>query len=101
MATIINKHLNLHNTEYNFRQIAKIREKTRKELQPCFDERFMPARVDYNLLGDILRAKHEKIMNKEGKTVKDFNRVSTPVKKINYSIGDFIISLIRKISKLI
>lgn len=100
MESIINKHLNLHNTGYNFRKIAKLREKTRKELQPCIDERFMPARVNYELLGDVLRAKHEAIMNKEGKLVKDFNRKRESV-KADSSLGNFFISLIRKISKII
>lgn len=103
MTTIIKTKLNLDCEEYNYRQLAKIRERVQKELQPCDDERFLPARVNHELLGDVLAAKHERIMISQGKKVKDFNRsrgLKMPEEKIE-NIYDLFLLIYKKTTKAI
>lgn len=100
MATIINTELNLNNSSYNFRQISKLREKHRIEMQPCDDERFLPARVNYDLAGEVLRVKHERAMAIQGKTVKDFNRKKTVSENKNTSLGEILFLIIKTITKI-
>ena len=72
IITIVQEKIDLSG-DYNFRQIAKLREHKREELQPCDDERFLPARLNYDLLGEVLAAKHQMEMKQNGKAVKGYN----------------------------
>lgn len=93
MATILKTEVKL-DENYNFRHIAKLREKAQEDYQPVFDERFRRARVDYKLLGNILLAKHEKILSEEGKKIKDYNKIR-PQRQL-FTI-DHLFSLISKL----
>lgn len=43
--------------KFDFDLIAKIKEAKQHQAQPCYDERYYPARLNYGLYGEVLKAK--------------------------------------------
>lgn len=100
MATILNTEFDLKE-DYNFRTIAKLRHIKQHEMQPCLDDRFHRARVNYDLLGEILAKKQEIEFEKSGKVKKDSSKGYESVKFKKITFQDFILVIKNSIKEIV
>lgn len=79
--------------DLNYRHIAAINRKRRLDPQPCYDDRFLPANVNWELYAEVLQEKHNRLTGNKSEKGYYSDYKKKPKKEL--SLWKFVISEVK------